>query len=63
MVTDTATVVRWIEEIERDGRNLTTWETEFIDDMMAKIERFGDRAIFTAKQAEIVGRIHAERTP
>ena len=39
---------------------LTDWESNFVDDMMEKIERFGYRTRVSEKQMEIIERIHAK---
>ncbi len=53
----------WVDVIIRSGKGLTIWEDEFIASMMTKIEMYGDRVKFSDKQAEIIERIYAEKTP
>lgn len=52
---------KWITTIQRDGRGLTTWEEEFIEDCSERLDRGG--YTFTAKQREIIERIYADKTP
>lgn len=40
--------------------NLTPWEESFMEDMIAQAARGRE---FTEKQAEIIERIYADRTP
>lgn len=58
-----STVVEWIEAIMANGVNTTVWEDDFIQDMQDKVERYGDRAIFTEKQIEVIERIYTNRVP
>ena len=45
-----------LNEIDRRGRGLTTWEVDFVADLVDdNVTRFSDR------QAETVDRIHRER--
>ena len=46
----------WLDVISTQGRNLTKWEQDFIDQMM-------DAKYISEKQAEIIERIYAEKTP
>ena len=57
---DQAKVERWLDEIEAHGTNLTTWEAEFVEAMQVRRD-LGNT--FTPKQAEVIERIYAERTP
>lgn len=53
----------WVEKIVSTGVNLTAREQDFIDDMEQKIELYGDRAMFTPKQAEWIEDIYTKRVP
>ena len=53
--------VEWLEAIEIDGRNLTTWEEEFVGSIRDRFDR--GWTSLTEKQAEILERIYAEKTP
>lgn len=50
----------WLETIERDGRNLTTWEQEFVESLRERVDR---GQTLSEKQAAILERIYAEKTP
>jgi hypothetical protein len=50
----------WLEAIERDGTNLTTFEAEFVESIREQIDR---GRTLSDKQAEILERIYADRTP
>ena len=51
----------WVETITTEGLNLTKWEEDFV---MSIRERFEEgRWHLTEKQAEILERIYAEKTP
>jgi len=49
----------WIEAIEREGVNLTVWETDFIESI--RLQREAGRLLSPA-QAEVLERIYATRT-
>jgi hypothetical protein len=51
---------RWLAEIARSGVNLTVWEGEFVESMQARRE--ADRDL-TERQADVLERIYAEKTP
>jgi hypothetical protein len=51
---------KWIEAILTDGVNLSTWETDFVESI--EIQRKSGRQL-SDKQAEILERIYAEKTP
>lgn len=55
--------VEWVEKIIRDGVNLTAWEEDFAESMQARVEQYGDRVVFTDKQAEVIERIYTNRVP
>jgi hypothetical protein len=63
MAAGTEQLVEWIDRIVRDGVNLTAKEEDFIDSMQAKVERFGDRAIFSDAQADWIEDIYSKRVP
>ncbi len=50
----------WLDALERNGVNLTTWEEEFVADMRALRERDG---MLSVRQAETLESIYAKRTP
>lgn len=50
----------WIEAIQADGRGLTTWEEERVEEWRQRIE--SGRPL-SERQAEILERIYAEKTP
>lgn len=60
---DTEKVVNWLECIARDATNLTPWEEQFVADMQDKVDKYGNRAMFTQAQADVVERIYTQRTP
>lgn len=51
---------QWIAAIEATGTNLTAWEEDFVEDII--VRREADRTL-SDKQAEILERIYAQRTP
>jgi hypothetical protein len=53
-------VDRMLDTIEREGVNLTTWEEQFVEDMLAKRAR---HSTLTEAQAAVVERIYVDRTP
>lgn len=59
----TSLLVEWIDKITSSGVNLSTWDTQFIDSMQNKVEMYGDRVMFTPKQAEQIERIFSEKVP
>jgi len=50
----------WLDAVEADGINLTPWEEEFVASLREQRER--DRSL-SERQAEILERIYAQRTP
>jgi hypothetical protein len=50
----------WLEAIERDGANLTSWEEEFVESIRDRFDRGWDT--LTERQAEILERIYSDRT-
>lgn len=52
---------QWLEAIESEGLNLTTWELKFIEDMRDRFDR--RQTALTPSQAEQLERIYSERTP
>lgn len=56
-------LVEWIDAIVRHGINLSTWDEQFIEDQQRRVEMYGDRIIFSDKQAEHIERIYSERIP
>jgi hypothetical protein len=63
MSAGTEELVGWVDRIVRDGVNLTVKEEEFIESMQAKVERFGDRAVFSQAQADWIEDIYTKRVP
>ena len=53
------TVDQWLTLIQEQGRNLSKWEQDFVDDVADKLR--GGRFL-TEKQVGIVERIYAEKT-
>lgn len=49
----------WLDQIDEAGVNLTPWETDFIESLIAQ-RKSGHR--LSAKQGEILERIYAART-
>jgi hypothetical protein len=50
----------WLTACEQDGVNLSTWEQDFIESL--RTQRQSGRRL-SEKQAEILERIYAEKTP
>ena len=50
----------WLEQIKDNGVNLSTWEIDFIESLEG--QRAAGRRL-SEKQAAILERIYAERTP
>lgn len=50
----------WCDAILCDGVNTTAWEQEFVESMRDRIDR---GLTLSEKQAEILEKIYAERTP
>ncbi len=55
-----AVIGEWIEKINNEGRDLSKWELDFMESITDQWERGGP---FSTRQAEIVERIYAEKTP
>jgi len=51
---------RWAETCREEGRGLTKWEEEFIDSVL---DRLNSGKTLSARQAEILENIYAEKTP
>lgn len=49
---------QWIEDVNSEGRNLSDWETNFMESIT---EQFGTRGGLSEKQEEILERIYAEK--
>lgn len=49
-----------IDTLQREGRGLTDWEQNFLRSVVGQ---FKAKGWLSPKQAEIVGRIYAEKTP
>lgn len=53
--------VGWLETVETEGLNLTKWEEDFCQSIR---ERFDEgRFHLSEKQADILERIYADKTP
>ena len=52
-------IKHWIDTIQTEGRNLTKWETDFIESLA---DQFEGRGSVSEKQQEILERIYAEKT-
>ena len=50
----------WVAAIRADGVNLTKWEEDFVESVAGLLER---RGTLSERQAEILERIYADRTP
>ena len=50
----------WIDTIQEEGRNLTKWEEQFVESL--NTQRDEGRPL-TERQAEILERIYADKTP
>jgi hypothetical protein len=50
----------WLDAVESDGVNLSTWETDFIESLRRQVD--AGRTL-SEKQGEILERIYAEKTP
>lgn len=57
---DQATLQSWIEKIRNEGRELTTWEEEFVESVASQLERRGS---LSQAQTNTLERIYAEKTP
>lgn len=51
----------WVETIETEGANLTKWEEDFVQSIRERFDQ--GRFHLTDRQAEILERIYAEKTP
>lgn len=51
----------WIQTCYDEGRNLTKWEQGFIEDLKEQFEN--GRKYLSDRQAEILERIYADKTP
>lgn len=50
----------WIDQINQHGRNLPTWEDEFMEKMTEKFALYGN---LSKREVEIVEEIYANKTP
>jgi hypothetical protein len=57
---DDPDIAHWLDAIETDGVNLTTWEEAFVASVRDQFDRTGT---LSRNQREILERIYAERTP
>ena len=53
-------IAQWIATINEEGRNLSKWETDFMESVT---EQFEERGSVSEKQQELIERIYAEKTP
>lgn len=57
---DRDTWIDWLDAVEADGVNLSTWEVGFVASLREQVSKgFG----LSEKQTAILERIYAERTP
>jgi hypothetical protein len=54
------TLEGYLEQIQIHGLNLTTWEEDFVESVAAQVKAGHP---VSERQAEIIERIYAERTP
>lgn len=54
------TIRHWIETINKEGKNLSSWEEEFMESLT---EKFENRGWISEKQEEVLERIYSEKTP
>lgn len=52
----------WLEVVETEGTNLSKWESDFIADLREKFDKYSV-VYLSDRQAEILERIYAEKTP
>ena len=60
MTKDIKVIRHWIETIINEGRNLTVWETNFVESLSDQVEMKG---YISDRQEEILERIYSEKTP
>ena len=60
MTKDPDIIEHWLTTIKDEGRNLTKWEEDFVDNIM---DQWSQRRFISDKQEDILERIYAERTP
>lgn len=53
------TLQDWIDKIKEEGRDLTKWETDYVESVEDQLDRLGR---LSEKQIEILERIYAEKT-
>ena len=53
-------IASWIEVVNTEGRNLSSWEKGFMESITDQFERSGS---LSERQTEILERIYAEKTP
>lgn len=53
-------IAHWIITVNDEGRNLSKWETDFMESVT---EQFEERGSVSEKQQEIIERIYADKTP
>src|SRR5262245_6021800 len=51
----------WVQKIQSEGRDLTEWEENFVQDLAERFT-FG-RKLVSKKQEDILERIYVEKTP
>lgn len=59
-MTDSEKYKDWIETIQIRGRGLTKWEEDFVESVS---EQLTARGSLSPRQADILERIYAEKTP
>jgi len=58
--TDHETHLEWLDQIKTHGVNLTVWEEDFVESIEGQIR---NGRTLSERQAEILERIYAQRTP
>lgn len=59
MKQDPKVIAHWINELEIPSKELTDWETQFLESISDQWNRFH---VLSDKQVEILERIYAEKT-
>lgn len=58
MLNDKSVIKAWIDTVNKEGRNLTKWEVDFMESIT---EQFELRESISTKQEEILERIYTDR--
>jgi hypothetical protein len=54
-----AVLKEWVEKLQQEGKNLTSWEEDFIESVS---ERLNMSLSLSEKQEEILERLYADKT-